>query len=156
MSKIEAIVRGPEPYFDGESLFAPGEIVLVEAEFVSDQDTIEREIDYELPQPVLNQAGELVTSAKRKIKARTKFRPIEGRAIAASPLDTAQVATATPDRLNVADFLKGGTDQVVAAIANGTVDDFLAAIEQQEIAKRGPVRKEITAAIAARNASLRR
>ena len=125
--KIQAIVRGPENYFDGQ-LFAPGQVVMVDEDFVSDEDFIEKDVEVTLKQPVMDN-GKLVRTAVETVKTRTRFRPIDSdMPRAEQPTTTAEVATAQLDRLNVNDFLKGGADDIEEAIANGTVDDHLGVI----------------------------
>lgn len=149
--KIQAIVRGPENYFDGQ-LFAPGQVVMVDEDFVSDEDFIEKDVEVTLKQPVMDN-GKLVRTAIETVKTRTRFRPIDSDIPRAEqPTTTAEVATAQLDRLNVNDFLKGGADDIEEAIANGTVDDHLGVIEQAEISGKG--RKGVKAAVAARRAAL--
>lgn len=146
---VDAIVRGPQPYFGRDGvLYAPGDIVRdVPADEVSEEVSREIDAEYEAAN------GDLRT---RKVPKAYVFRPIDGAATTAGPSGAVSVATGQPDRLNVPDFLKGGTEQIVAAIANGSVDDHLGVIEQQEIVKKGNVRKDIIAAVAARTAALHR
>ncbi|PQM29404.1 hypothetical protein CVO77_00245 [Sphingopyxis lindanitolerans] len=141
---VEAIVRGPESYFDGR-LFAPGEIVTVDEDLVSDEDQIEKQVTFRLAQPVVKPDGELVFEATRTVQTRTLFLPLASA--------TAATSVAGHDRLNVTDFLKGGSDDIVASISGGKVDDYLAAIEQAELARRGPARAAVKDAIAARLAA---
>lgn len=150
---IQAIVRGPENYFDGE-LHPPGAIVLVDEDFVSDDDFIEKEVDVSLPTPVVVD-GKLQRTFKETIKVPVKFRPLGSMATIGGPVDTAQIATGHDfDRLNVTDFLKGGSDEIVEAITTGKVDDHLGLIEQGEASRKGPARAAVKAAIAARQAAL--
>lgn len=146
---VDAIVRGPQPYFGKDGvLYAPGSIVSgVDASEVSNDDSFEIDVEFEA------RNGELRT---RKVPKAYPFRPIDGAATIAGPNTATAVATAQPDRLNVDDFLKGGAEQIVAAITNGNVDDHLGVIEQQEISRKGPARKDVTNAIAARTAALHR
>lgn len=148
-SLIDAVVRGPMPYFGSDGvLYVPGQTVRgVPAEDVSAEDTRTVSAEYEANN------GDLRT---RDVFKSVPFAPLKDMATVAGPVGTDEAATGHPDRLNVTDFLKGGTEQIVAAIANGSVDDHLGVIEQQEIVRRGPVRKDITAAIAARTAALTR
>lgn len=146
---VDAIVRGPRPYFgrDGK-LYAPGQIASdVPADEVGKEDYRTETVKVEA------RNGDL---RDRDIERRVKFRPLGDMAIAAQPTDTAEVATGQPDRLNVTDFLKSGTDEIVAAITNGTVDDHLGAIEQAEVARKGPARGKVKEALAARMAALTR
>lgn len=146
---VDAIVRGPMPYFGTDGVLKmPGQIVTgVPADDVSEENT--REIDAEFEA----NNGELRT---RKVPKPITFRPLEGAAAIAGPVDTAEVATGNPDRLNVADFLKQGVDEIAAAISSGSVDDHLGVIEQQEIVRKGPARKPVTEAVSARLAAIHR
>lgn len=148
---VQAIVRGPEPYFDGE-MHEPGEIVNVDEDFVSDEDFIEKEVDVQLPQPVVVD-GKIQRTFKEVVKVPTRFRPLGSAPTSGTPDVTPLGGGADLDRLNVSDFLKGGTDDIVAAIVSGKVDDHLGAIEQGELARKGPARKAVTEAIAARIAA---
>lgn len=148
---VDAIVRGPLPYFgkDG-SLHMPGEIVRgVPAEDVGPADETRKvKVKYEA-----NNGDE----REREIEKRYPFLPIDADvATTAGPTTTADIATGNPDRLNVSDFLKQGTDEIVAAITSGSVDAHLGAIEQAEIARRGPARAAVKGAIAARLAATHR
>lgn len=148
---VEAIVRGPENFFDGQRLYAPGQRVMVDSDFVSTEDTVTKTIKVKLDKPAMVD-GKLVRYADEEVEVRTKFRPVDGAAlIAEQPLTTPEVATKKPDRLNVNDFLKGGADDIEEAIANGSVDEFLDVIEQAEISGKG--RKGVKAAITARRAA---
>lgn len=151
---VQAIVRGPENYFDGR-LFGPGEIVEVDEDLVSDDDFIEKEIDVPLDKPVVHD-GKLIRTAKETVKVRTQFRPIGSEPTINRPVTTAELATGSPDRLNVDDFLKGGVDEIVTSISTGKVDDHLGVIEQQELARKGPARKAVIEAISARLAAASR
>ena len=146
---VDAIVRGPQPYFGKDGvLYAPGEIVRdVPANEVSDEDSRDIAVEYEANN------GDLRT---RKVPKAYAFRPLDGAATIAGPSTATSVATGQPDRLNVPDFLKGGTAEIVEAIASGSVDDHLGVIEQQELVKKGHVRKDVVAAIAARQAAITR
>jgi hypothetical protein len=147
MSKtVDGIVRGPQPHFGKDGvLYAPGQIVRdVPADEVSDEPTREREIEVE------TRSGDIRT---RKVKVANAFRPVGKSATVAGPLDTAEVATGQPDRLNVTDFLKQSGDAIVAAIVSGSVDDHLGAIEQAELSRKGPARKDVKDAISARLAA---
>lgn len=146
---VDAIVRGPKPYFGADGkLYAPGQIAPnVPADQVSDEDYTEETVKVEA------RNGDL---RDRKIMRRVKFRPIGSAPVAAQPTTTAEVATGQPDRLNVTDFLKGGTEDIVSAIASGKVDEHLGAIEQAEIARKGPARVAVKEAIAARLAATSR
>lgn len=149
--KIEAIVRGPENYFDGVSLYAPGQRVLVDEDHVSSKDKITKKVKVRLKEPVMVD-GKLVRVAEEEVEVRTRFRPVDGKtAIAEQPTTTAEVATAQLDRLNVTDFLKGGADDIEAQIASGNVDAHLDVIEQGEISGKG--RKGVKDAIKARRAA---
>jgi hypothetical protein len=146
---IQAIVRGPENYFDG-TLHAPGQIVEVNEDFVSEDDFIEQEIDVPLNPPIVKD-GKIIRTAKETIQVRTRFRPLGSMPQTQEGLTTAQIATGTDlAQLNVSDFLKGGADEIVAAVAAGKVDAHLEVIEQQEIARKGPARKAVTDAVVAR------
>ena len=141
---VDAIVRGPKPHFRDGVLYAPGQVVKdVPEDEVSNNDTYTVEVEVE------NKLGEMV---KRKVEKPIKFRPIGG-SMTASPTTTADVVTAEPNKLNVTDFLKQSDEHIEAAIASGSVDDFLGAIEQAEIARKGPARKKVKEAISARLAS---
>lgn len=145
---VDAIVRGPKPHFRAGVLYAPGQIVRnVPAEEVSDEPSKEIEVEVE------NKFGNMV---KRTAIKRFKFRPLDSAPTVNAPVSTAEIATGNPDRLNVTDFLKQGNDQIVAAITSGSVDDHLGAIEQAEIARKGPARAAVKDAIAARFAALSR
>ncbi|MAO79589.1 MAG: hypothetical protein CMH82_02780 [Nocardioides sp.] len=150
--KVQAIVRGPENYFDG-TLHAPGSIVVVDADQVSDKDTITKTVKVRLKEPAMVE-GKLVRFAEEEVEVRTRFLPLEGAAIAEPNTTTAEVATGQPDRLNVSDFLKGGVDDIEDAIASGKVDAFLDVIGQAEIGGKG--RKGVKEAITDRKAALSR
>jgi len=151
--KIPAIVRGPENYFNGQ-LFAPGQMVMVDEDSVSDEDTITKKVTVRLKEPVMVD-GKLVRTAEEEVEIRTRFRPVGGdTARAEQPTTTAEVATGKPDRLNVNDFLKGGADEIEGRIADGNVDDFLDVIEQAEISGKG--RKGVKEAIKVRRAAIGR
>jgi hypothetical protein len=143
---VDAIVRGPKPYFHSDGkLYGVGQIVRnVPADQVSTADTYPEEVEVEA------RNGDL---RKRTIERRVKFRPVGSQPVAADPQTTADVATGNPDRLNVTDFLKGGTDEIVAAIVSGSVDSHLGAIEQAELSRKGPARVAVKEAIAARLAA---
>lgn len=149
---VQAIVRGPEGYFDGE-MHEPGDIVSVDEDFVSDEDFIEKEVDVTLPVPIVVD-GKLQRTFKETVKVPTKFRPLGAADVPASPEKTGTAGGA--DVFNVSDFLKGGADDIVAKVESGSVDDHLAAIEQGEIARRGPARTKVKEAIEARLATLSR
>lgn len=147
---VDAIVRGPQPYFSAEGvLFMPGQVVTgVPAEDVGEDGTRDVEVEYEANN------GDL---RKRTVAKPLPFLPVNAKAATvAGPVDTAEVATGEPDRLNVADFLKQGTPEIVRAIASGSVDDHLDVIDQQEIVRKGAVRKDVANAIAARKAAMTR
>jgi hypothetical protein len=149
MKTVDAIVRGPMPHFGKDGvLYMPGQVVRdVPAEEVTDDDTRTITVQVEA------RNGDL---RDRKVDKPAVFSPLDSKAATiAGPTDTAEVATGQPDRLNVTDFLKGGTEEIVAAISNGTVDDHLNVIEQAELARRGPARAAVKAAIAARIAATR-
>jgi hypothetical protein len=151
---VQAVVRGPESYFDGE-LHPPGAVVDVDEDFVSDEDFVEKEIDVTLPQPIINAEGKLQRFFKETVRVPVRFRPYGSEPTIAGPLTVAEIATGGDlDRLNVTDFLKGDTDGIVAAIASGKVDDHLGLIEQGELARRGPARAAVKSAIAARQAAM--
>lgn len=145
---VDAIVRGPQPYFHTDGvLYMPGQVVSgVPAADVSEDNTREIEAEFEANN------GDLRT---RKVDKLIQFRPIDG-AVIAGPVTTADVATGNPDRLNVADFLKQGPDEIVAAIVSGSVDDHLGVIEQQEIVRKGTNRKAVTDAVSMRLAAMHR
>lgn len=150
---VQAIVRGPENYFDGE-LHPPGDIVEVDEDFVSEEEFVERDVEVPLKNEIVVD-GKIVRTALETVKVRTRFLPLGSAATANRPMTTAEIATGGIDRLNVTDFLKGGTDEIVASIVDGNVDDHLGAIEQGEITRKGGGRKDVTNAIAMRNAALR-
>lgn len=146
---VEAIVRGPKPYFGADSkLYAPGQIAPdIPADQVSEEDYRTETVKVEAKN------GDL---RDREIRRRVKFRPVGSRPTVAEPLTTAEVATGQPDRLSVSDFLKQGSDDIVAAIASGSVDEHLGVIEQAELARKGPARRAVKEAIAARLAATTR
>ena len=146
---VDAIVRGPRPYFGADGkLYAPGQIAPnIPADQVSTEDSHTEKVKVEAKN------GDL---RDREIERRYKFRPVDKGSTIAGPLDTADVATGNPDRLNVTDFLKEGADHIVAAISNGTVDDHLGVIEQAILSGKGPAKKGVKEAIAARLASIAR
>lgn len=146
---VDAIVRGPKPYFGADGkLYAPGQIAPnVPADQVSDDDSYDERVQVEA------RNGDL---RDRTIQRRVKFRPVGSRPVAEQPTSTAEVATGNLDRLNVTDFLKKSTDDIVVSIANGNVDDHLGVIEQAEIARKGGGRSAIKDAIAARLAATSR
>ncbi len=148
-STVDAIVRGPQPYFGADGvLYMPGQIVRgVPASEVSDEKTREVEIEVDLPNG---------NTRMKKVPVPFPFAPMDGASIISGEVTAATVATGNPDRLNVTDFLKQGEDEIVAAIASGSVDDHLGVIEQQGIASKGVNRKGVQAAIAARMAALHR
>lgn len=148
--QVLAIVRGPKPYFNGESLFAPGQQVMVDEDLVSDKDTIVKTVKVRLKEPVLVD-GKLVREAEEDIAVRTQFLPAGSAPVAEQPTTTAEIATGNLDRLNVTDFLKKSADEIGETIGNGSVDDFLDIIEQAEISGKG--RKSVKEAISARRAS---
>ncbi len=143
---VDAIVRGPLPYFGKDGVIRmPGEIVQdVPADEVSDKDS--RDVDIEV-------RGDNGVKYTETVPRAYVFRPLDGAATIAGPTTTADVATGNPDRLNVADFLKQGNDEIVAAIVSGSVDDHLGVIEQQEIVRKGASRKAVVEAVAARLAA---
>lgn len=150
---IQAVVRGPENYFDGE-LHPPGAIVDVDEDFVSNEDFIEKEVDVTLATPVVVD-GKLQRAFKETVRVPVRFRPLGSEPTIGKAVTTAEIATGATDleRLNVTDFLKGGTDDIVKAIVNGNVDDHLGVIEQGELSRRGPARAAVKDAIAARLAA---
>lgn len=153
MAMIKAIVRGPESYFDGQQLQPPGALVEVDEKFVSEEDFYEDEVMVRLAQPVV-QDGKLIREAKETVKKRVKFRPANSGPRTEPVLTTPEVATAQPDRLDVTAFLQKSADDIASAITTGSVDAHLGVIEQAEIAKKGPARKGVTEALAARRAAL--
>lgn len=146
MAKIQAIVRGPEDFFDGSVLNPPGSIVLVDEALVSDEDFIEAEAEVKLKEPIL-QDGVLHRFAKEKVRKRVMFRPLDGVAAKVAAAPTGAV-NRQPDRLNVTDFLKGSVQDIADKIEAGEVDDFLDAIAMAE--SQGKGRKGVTDAIAER------
>lgn len=146
---VDAIVRGPQPYFGKDGvLYAPGQVARnVPADEVSGDDKREIAVEVEAKN------GEM---RARKISVPVRFRPLDSAPTVAGPVTTADVATGNPDRLNVDDFLKQGPDQIAESIAAGNVDDHLGVIEQAELSRRGPARKRVSAAIAARLSAIRR
>lgn len=152
MGLVQAIVRGPNPYFDGISLYAPGQFVEVEEEFVSDEPTIKKTIKVKLKNPAVVD-GKMVRYAEEEVEVATKFAPVGSLPQAVQPTTTAET-TAELARLDVTDFLKKSTEEIIVAIGNGTVDDFLGVIEQGELTRKGPARKGITEAVAARKGAL--
>lgn len=149
--KVQAIVRGPENYFNG-SLHAPGAVVEVDEDLVSNEDTIKKTVRVRLKSPIMDGA-KVVRFADEEVETRTRFRPLDG-AVIAPNATTAEIATGQPERLNVSDFLKGGVDDIDEAIATGKVDAFLDAISQAEISGKG--RKGVKDAISDRKAALSR
>ncbi|WP_283419237.1 hypothetical protein [Sphingopyxis sp. Geo48] len=149
---VQAIVRGPEPYFDGE-MHEPGEVVQVDEDFVSDEDFVEKDVEVTLDQPIVVD-GKLQRTFTETVKVRTRFRPLGSEPTIGTPTGATPLTGRDLDRLNVADFLKGGADDIVAAITNGNVDEFLGAIEQGELSRKGPARAAVRNAIAARQAAL--
>lgn len=147
---VDAIVRGPMPYFGKDGvLYVPGQVVRdVPAEDVGEGRSRTVTVEVEA------RNGDL---RDREVDKAVVFAPIKSdTATVAGPVGTDEAATGNPDRLNVPDFLKQGTDQIVAAIVSGSVDDHLGAIEQQEISRRGPARSAVRDAIAARLAAMHR
>lgn len=146
---VDAVVRGPMPYFSKEGvLFMPGQVVSgIPADEVTEDATRTVTVEVEAKN------GDL---RDKKVSVRSPFAPVSGAATIAGSADTSAVATGNPDRLNVSDFLKQGETEMVAAVRSGSVDDHLGAIEQQEIARKGPVRKGLTDAISARMAAMHR
>ena len=145
---VDAIVRGPQPYFGQDGvLYMPGQVVTgVPAEEVG-KDAF-RKIDVEVDLPNGNTRTDQVTKP-------VPFLPIDGASVVSGEVTAATVATGNPDRLNVTDFLKQGEDDIIAAIASGSVDDHLGVIEQQGIAGKNN-RKNVQAAVAARLAAIHR
>jgi hypothetical protein len=142
----KAIVRGPMPYFGKDSvLYMPGQIVTdVPANEVSEDSTRDIKVEVEA------RNGDL---RERTVAKPVPFLPLKaGEPTISGPVDTAEVATGNPDRLNVTDFLKQGDDEIVAAIVSGSVDDHLGAIEQAAIAGKGRMRSAVRDALAARQA----
>jgi hypothetical protein len=146
MAKVQAIVRGPEDYFDGQQLLPPGSVVEVDEQWVSSEDTIDDIVTVRLAQPIIDKDGRVVRTVEEIIKRRVLFRPLDGveRAIAKA----GDALVKQPDRLNVTDFLKGGVAEIIAKIESGGVDDFLPAIADAETQGKG--RKMIADAVAER------
>lgn len=148
-STVDAIVRGPQPYFGQDGvLYMPGQIVSgVPAEEVGKDATRTVEVEVDLPNG---------NTRMTKVAKPVPFLPLDGgTATVAGEVTAATVATGNPDRLNVTDFLKQGEDDIIAAIASGSVDDHLGVIEQQGIAGKNN-RKNVQAAVAARLAAIHR
>lgn len=145
---VDAILRGPAPYYSKGVLYVPGQIVPdVPADRVSEDDEIEVEVERTLL--VQNPDGSMEERlVLRKEKKRVMFRPVDK-----APKGEAKAEGSA--RLNVTDFLKGGTNEIVEAIASGKVDDHLSAIEQAEVARRGPARVAVKEAIAGRLAAIK-
>lgn len=150
---VEAIVRGPENYFDG-SLHPPGSIVEVDEDLVSSKDTIKKTVRVKLAQPVVGEGGKVVRFAEEEIETRTRFRPLGDAPVAAPGASTAEIATGEIARLNVTDFLKGGVDEIEETISSGKVDAHLAVIEQAEVGSKN--RKGVKEAVKDRRAALGR
>ncbi|MBN8804799.1 MAG: hypothetical protein J0H81_06830 [Sphingopyxis terrae] len=148
---VQAIVRGPEPFFDGE-LHEPGSIVVVDEDLVSEDDFIEKEVEVTLNPPILDN-GKLVRKVMETVEVRTRFRPLGAGVIVDEGPSNAIGGT---DVFNVTEFLKGGADDIAATIASGTVDNHLGAIEQGELARKGPARAKVKDAVADRLAALSR
>lgn len=143
---VDAIVRGPLPHFGKDGvLYMPGQVVRgVPASEVSD-DPVEFEAEYEANN------GDIRT---RTLTKTAPFRPLDSKTpIIAEHIDTADVATGQPDRLNVTDFLKQSDDAVVSAIMSGLVDDHLGVVEQGVVTGRR-ARDAVKSAIAARRGDL--
>jgi hypothetical protein len=147
MAKVQAIVRGPEDFFDGTALYPPGSVVEVDEQWVSDEDTIDDIVTVRLSQPLLDKDNKVVRTMEEVIKRRTMFRPL-GNVDRATLAAGAGSAPVQPDRLNVTDMLKGSVSDIVARIESGGVDDFLDAIAMAE--SQGKARKGITDAVTAR------
>lgn len=147
---VDAILRGPSPFYKGGTLYVPGQIVPdVPADRVSEDD----EIEIETERSLLVQSPEGGFEEKavlRKERKRTMFRPLDK----APKGEAKSPEGGDPARLNVTDFLKGGADDIVSAIASGKVDPHLSAIEQAELARRGPARAAVKEAIAGRLAAI--
>ena len=138
MAKVKAVVRGPEDYFNGAVLNPPGSVVEVDEDLVSEDDFYEVTVEVKLKDPVIDKDGVVHRFVKEKIRKRVMFRPLDGvvRAIDAAPA----ASGVKPDRLNVADFLKGGVSDIADKIATGDLDDFLDVIanaESQHKARKG-------------------
>jgi hypothetical protein len=146
MAIVQAIVRGPEDYFNGVALFPPGSVVEVDEAFVSEEDTIDDIVTVRLSQPLLNKDGVVVRTTTEVIKRRTMFRPLGKMDRAIEGASAAPVVQ--PDRLNVTDMLKGGVQDIVAKIESGAVDDFLDAIALAESTGKG--RKMVADAVSER------
>ena len=152
--QVEAIVRGPQRYFDGHTLHPQGARVLVDASLVSEDDYIEEEREIRLATPIADGKGGLTRTFTDKVRRRVQFRPIDGRAVAAPTEGTAEVATKEIERLNVDEFLKGELAEIKKAITSGSVDAHLGVIRQQE--SSGKSRSTVADAINAREAALGR
>lgn len=140
---IDGVVRGPQPYFHTDGvLYMPGQIVRdVAAEDVSEKP------DRTIKVQVEARNGDL---RDREVPKLNVFAPL-GDATVAGPVGTDEIASGNPDMLNVTDFLKKGDEQIIASIANGSVDDHLGVIEQAVIAgkvRRGDVKNAIAARLA--------
>ncbi len=148
---VDAILRGPSPFYKGGVLYVPGQIVPdIPADRVSEDDEIEIEVERTLLIALPDGGGYEEKAVLRKEKKRVMFRPLDK-----APESKARVpGGGDPARLNVTDFLKGGTDDIVSAIAGGKVDPHLSAIEQAELARRGPARAAVKEAIAGRLAAI--
>jgi hypothetical protein len=77
MAKVQAIVRGPEDYFDGQQLLPPGSVVEVDEQWVSNEDTIDDIVTVRLAQPIIDKDGRVVRTTEEVIKRRVLFRPLE-------------------------------------------------------------------------------
>ena len=146
MPIVQAIVRGPEDFFNGATLCPPGSVVEVDEAFVSEGDTIDDIVTVRLAQPLLDKEGNVIRTVTEVIKRRTMFRPLGKMDKAIEGASVPSVIQ--PDRLNVTDLLKGGVQDIVAKIESGAVDDFLDAIANAESIGKG--RKMVADAISER------
>lgn len=145
---VDAIVRGPMPYFGADGvLYVPGQVVRgVPAEDVGEDATRKIDAEFEAAN------GDLRT---RKVDKAMPFAPIGSEPSVAGEVTTATAATGQPDRLNVTDFLKGSDEAVIESIRSGSVDDHLGVIEQALIAGKGKPRDAVRTAVSARLGDLR-
>lgn len=146
MAIVQAIVRGPEDFFNGVALYPPGSVVEVDEAFVSEEDTIDDVVTVRLSQPLIDKDGNVIRITTEVIKRRAMFRPLGkmDKAISGS----SEVMISQPDRLNVTDFLKNGVTEIVAKIESGEIDDFLDVIANAESIGKG--RKMVADAISER------
>lgn len=144
MPMVQAIVRGPEDFFNGVALCPPGSVVEVDAAFVSNEEKIPVEVEVRLAQPILKD-GQVHRVVRETIMKRVMFRPLDG---VEAAIEASAPSVVQPDRLNVTDLLKGGVQDIVAKIESGAVDDFLDAIANAESIGKG--RKMVADAISER------